>query len=104
MSYNKTHPGRIPRQSTISRCCQCLQLLSTRSMTATELSLESGISIAAIRRYITDISLYFPLIEAETKTDSGNIAISYKIDSLIDKTQLKKDLIRELTYIIQTNL
>ena len=94
----------IGKHDMLGRCCLCIHLLSTRALTIKQLSLESGIPISSVRRYVDAISSYFPITEEDTKNDRGAICKQYRIDSLVDKSQLKKDLKREVCYLIDKSL
>lgn len=94
----------IDKYDMLGRCCICIQLLSTRALTIRELSTETSIPMRSIRRYVDAISSYFPLIEEDVEINSGHTVTKYRIDSLIDKSQLKKDLKRELNYLIDKSL
>lgn len=94
----------ISRNMMIDNVCQTLQVLASRAVSAKELADEVGYSTLSARRYIDGVSIYFPVESEKMETHSGNIVEKFKIVSLINKEELKKDIIREVTSIINQKL
>jgi len=88
------------RGAMLDKCCKCIQALSTRALTARELSEEIKFSLKTSYRYLEAISLTFPLSSEEMIGESGHKVERFKITTLIDKEKFKQDIVKEVQRIV----